>query len=37
MFEKLIHSSLNNRLMVIVLAALMLVTGAMTLVKTSAR
>ena len=33
MFEKLIHSSLNNRLMVIVLAVLMLVTGAFTLVK----
>ena len=33
MFEKLIHSSLHNRLMVIVLAVLMLVTGAFTLVK----
>ena len=33
MFEKLIHSSLHNRLMVIVLAVLMLVAGAFTLVK----
>jgi HME family heavy-metal exporter len=33
MFEKLIHSSLHNRLMVMVLAVLMLVTGAFTLVK----
>ncbi len=33
MFEKLIHSSLHNRLMVMVLAVLMLVTGAYTLVK----
>jgi HME family heavy-metal exporter len=33
MFEKLIHSSLHNRLMVMVLTAFMLVTGALTLVK----
>ena len=33
MFEKLIRSSLGNRLMVIVLAAVLMIAGAMTLVK----
>ena len=33
MFEKLIHSSLGNRLMVMVLAAVLMIVGGMTLVK----
>ena len=33
MFEKLIHSSLGNRLMVIVLSVVLLLVGALTLVK----
>ena len=33
MFEKLIRSSLGNRLMVIVLAVVLMIAGGMTLVK----
>ena len=33
MFDKLVHASLGNRLMVIVLSVVMLILGAFTLVK----
>ncbi|MDP3413424.1 MAG: efflux RND transporter permease subunit, partial [Polaromonas sp.] len=33
MFEKLIHASLANRLMVVVLSVVLLLVGALTLVK----
>ena len=33
MFDKLIHSSLGNRLIVLVLSAVLLIAGATTLVK----